>query len=361
MKKENKFIIGAFACALMSVSCTKEYQTVLNPETAYGTISVQVTPDRVVETKALDAYTGVQAYESAINRIQLLVFNSSGALDHYVDLGSSSMTATISTSVGQKTIYAVVNGSDLSGVETQSALENTLVGLSENSTDAAVGFVMAGSSACSVTASSTASCRVNVSRLTARVVLKSVTNNLPPSYGTVTIPYVFLANVVGEQKIAGSTSLASVTWYNKYGRSDNATSASHIIGSSSSYEASCKSLTYAQLGASLANGNAYAPSAPHLLYTCANSSTAAPSVFSTGSFNPQRTILVVAAEIKGSLYYYPVVLDKSAIERNTTYTVALTLSGLGSSDPVAPVEHGSISASISVSAWAAGVSYEESI
>lgn len=361
MKTENKFIIGAFVCAIMSASCAKDGQTVLNPETAYGTISVQVMPDGAADTKALDAYTDVQSYESAINRIQLLVFNSSGSLDHYADLGSASTTATISTSVGQKTVYAVVNGSDLSGVETQSALENTLVGLSENSIDDAVGFVMSGSSVCSVTASSATSCRVDVSRLAARVVLKSVTNNLPPSYGTVTIPYVFLANVVGEQKIAGSTSLASVVWYNKYGRSDNATSASHIIGSSSSYEASCKSLTYAQLGASLSNGDAYAPSTPHLLYTCANSSTAAPSAFSTSSFSPQRTILVVAAEIKGSLYYYPVVLDKSAIERNTTYTVALTLSGLGSSDPVAPVEHGSISASISVSAWAAGVSYEESI
>ena len=69
MKTENKFIIGAFVCALMSISCTKEDQTISNPEATSGTISVQVLPDGAAETKALDAYTGVQAYESAINRI----------------------------------------------------------------------------------------------------------------------------------------------------------------------------------------------------------------------------------------------------------------------------------------------------
>ena len=59
--------------------------------------------------------------------------------------------------------------------------------------------------------------------------------------------------------------------------------------------------------------------------------------------------------------YYPVVLDNAVLERNKTYTVGLTITGPGSSDPDKPVDKGSIAVTISVSGWTAGATYDETI
>ena len=75
-----------------------------------------------------------------------------------------------------------------------------------------------------------------------------------------------------------------------------------------------------------------------------NSSTAAPSGF-LSTFAAQRSVLTVVATISGKTYYYPVVLDNATLERNKSYTVGLTITGLGSEDPNKPVEKGSLTAS----------------
>lgn len=359
MKLKNNFICGAIACAAMLASCSKDGDA--EHPIGNGSISVKVLPEGDGGTKSLEAYTVAQAYETAINRIQVLVFDSAGKLERYADLDGSATTFTSSVSVGEKTVYAAVNGRDLSGIKSMAELGASALDLSDNSVQTGGGFVMSGTAGCSVTASSVAACTVSVSRIVARVALKGITNELPSSYGAVTISHVFLANVVGSQNPLGTASLDGATWYNKYGRSDDATSASQIIDGSTGREASCQSMTYARIDKAAGNGASYSPSVPHLFYTYANSSTVAPMSFRTGTFQPPRTILVAVVKINGVDNYYPVVLDKSTLERNTTYTVALTLSGPGSSDPAIPLEHGSISATISVSGWDSGVSYEEHI
>ena len=81
----------------------------------------------------------------------------------------------------------------------------------------------------------------------------------------------------------------------------------------------------------------------------------------TGAAQMDGAILVVAATVSGKQYYYPVVLDDATLDRNKTYTVGLTITGLGSEDPNQPVVKGSISASITVSGWIAGATYDETI
>ena len=60
------------------------------------------------------------------------------------------------------------------------------------------------------------------------------------------------------------------------------------------------------------------------------------------------------------IQYYPVVLN-SALARNTSYTVGLTITGLGSDDPDKPVTKGSIAVTITVDGWTAGAVYDETI
>ena len=353
MKKTIPMMMAAAAIAL--AACEKAPEAV--PEAGEGgVIAVSIAPQDGPETRAVSAYTAAQTYETQLNGVQVLVFGSDGKINAYKSLGAST-SASLSVTSGAKTVYAVANGPDLSSVGTLSALEATALDLSANSTTASKGFVMAGKASCTVS-SGTTNCSVAVSRLAARVALQSVTNKLPASYGALKVERVFLSNVVGNQNIAGSASAS--TWYNKEGRKDESSrNTSHIIDGST-YAASCPELTFKSVGSSVSNGASLTPSTPYLFYGYANSSTVAPAGFST-TFSAQRTVLVVAATVDSKLYYYPVVLDSSTLERNTTYTVGLTITGLGSDDPDKPVEKGSFSVSVSVDGWKTGATYDETI
>lgn len=356
------FFLPAAAAALITAlaSCTGNCEpedVIPSPQPSMnGTIEITVDHEKAVLSRAAAAYTTAQAYESQVNRIQLFVFDSAGDLNIYKDLGTSA-SASVSTTQGEKSVWAVVNGADLSAVKSLSELKAKAVDLSANSTTAATGFVMAGSSACTVGEGSV-NCQVTVSRLASRVALVSVKNSLPAGYGAMKIERVWLSNVVGNQNIEGTASPA--TWYNKEGRADESTrNKTHIIDGGT-YKASCPDLTFRSVAQSVANGQSYSPSTPDLLYTYANGSTAAPAGFSS-TFAAQRAVLVVAATVNGHLYYYPVTLDSGTIARNSAHTVELTITGLGSDDPNKPVEKGSISASITVAGWETGATYSETI
>ena len=228
------------------------------------------------------------------------------------------------------------------------------IDLGDNSTTASAGFVMAGSTTCTVS-SSTTTAIITVNRFVSRVALAKVTNSLPDSYGSLTVNNVTLTNVVGNQNLAGVATPS--TWYNKMGRKDGATVSSQIIDGSS-YLASCPTLTFKSISSSVANGSSLTPSTPYLLYCYPNSTTTDATGWAS-SFTARKTRLVVTATISGTKYYYPVVID--APQRNTAYTVELTITGLGSTDPDKPVEKGTISAIVSVQGWASGAVYEETI
>lgn len=355
---KTKFISILAACAALA-ACNKEPVSVtpnVEPE-GEGIIAFSIDAEQAPMTKAVTAYTTAQTYESQVNKVQIFVFGSDGAINFYQNLGNKT-SGSISTTAGAKTVWAVVNGPDLSTIGKLSDLQATAVELSANSTTAATGFVMAGNGSVTVTNGATANCAITVSRLVSRVALVNVVNKLPSSYGALTIDRVFLANVVGNQNIAGNA--AASTWFNKEGRADESTrNASHIIDGST-YKASCEALTYKGVAQSVANGATHTPSTPYLFYSFPNSSTTAPTGFKS-TFAAQRSVLVVAATVSGKQYYYPVVLDDATLDRNKTYTVGLTITGLGSEDPNQPVVKGSISASITVSGWTAGVTYDETI
>ena len=324
-----------------------------------GTISFSIAPaeDDAPLTRAVTAYTTAQTYESQVNKVQIFVFNSDGKIAAYKNNGTA-LTGSISTTAGAKTVWAVINGPTLSSIGTLNALKATAVDLSANSTTASTGFVMVGSGTCTVSATGSVPCAFSVSRLVSRVALVSVTNALPAALGALKVERVFLSNVVGNQNIAGTASAS--TWYNKDGRADESTrNTAHIIDGST-YHASCEALTYKGVDQNVTVGGSYSPSVPLLFYSFPNSSTVAPAGFAS-TFSAKRSVLTVVATVDGQLQYYPVVLDNATLERNKTYTVGLTITGSGSDDPDKPVDKGSISVTLTVSGWAAGAVYDETI
>ena len=348
--KKGIFIMAAIAA--IACSCEPEKDCLPCQEEKTATLNVSLDFEDDNHTKAT-SYVTSQTYETTVNNVQVLVFDSTGALNAYVDADKSVTGITINTTAGSKTVWAVVNGPDLSSVTTAAALSSKAIDLGDNSTTASAGFVMAGSTTCTVSSTTTAS--ISVRRLVARVALQKVNNSLPSSYGAITINNVTLINVVGNQNLNGSASIS--TWYNKMGRKDGATASSQIIDGSTN-AASCPTLTFKSVGSSVTNGGSLTPSTPYLFYTYPNSTTTDATGW-TESFTARKTRLVVTATISGTKYYYPIVIDAPA--RNTAYTVELTITGLGSTDPDKPVVKGSISASVTVQGWSAGAVYEETI
>jgi len=352
---KNFIFIAAAACVALA-ACTKETVPATKVETGSISFNVRLVEDDI-PSRTLTAYTTAQDYEKKVNSVQILVFDESGAINMYKNVGTST-SGVVSTTVGNKTVWAVVNGPDLSSIGTLTALKNTSLDLSANTKTTTGGFVMTGDSDCEVIAGEENKCGIEVNRLAARVALVSVKNSLPKSYGAITIDRVFLSNVAGNQAIDGTAT--SSTWYNKEGRADESTrNTAHIINGST-YKASCPDLTFNAVATSVNNGASHSPSTPYLFYTYSNSSETAPNGFSS-TFASQRTVLVVAATIGSTPYYYPVVLDEGTIKRNTAYTVSIDITGLGSSDPNMPVQKDVIDFDIAVKQWLTGSTYEEVI
>lgn len=361
--KKTSLLFAALMGMVALTSCNKDIVSENIPDmpqeqVSEGQMILSLDFPEAIQTKAVTAYTTAQTYESQVNSVQILVFDSAGKIDKYYNAGKTTSGISISTVTGAKTVWAVVNGPDLKACAKLSDLQATDLTLGgNNSITASTGFIMAGSASCTV-GTSTVNCAITVSRFVSRVALVSVTNSLPASYGSLTVNCAYLSNVVGNQNMAGNASAA--TWYNKFGRADESTQVSSHIIDGSTYKASCPDLTYKSISGTAAVGASHTPSTPYLFYCFPNSSTTAPAAFST-SFAAQRTVLVVKATVGGTAYYYPVVLDDAAPARNSSYTVGLTITGPGSTDPNQPVAKGNMSASITVSPWASGAVYNETI
>ena len=331
--KRTPIIIASAVAILLMASCTKDGDCTSCPDAdqqteqsrEQGTLRVSMAFPEDAQTKAITAYTTVQPYEKAVNKIQLLVFDNAGRLNAYRNLGTST-TASITTTTGTKKIWAVINGPDLSSVATESTLKSKTVSLASNSTSASTGFVMAGYTSCALTTSGT-SASISVSRLTARIALTSVSNNLPSVYPTLTVKKVYAVNVVGSQNLAGTMGA----------------SPSLNMGSDKGDAATLLSKTISQ---PVSRGGSYTPSTPNLFYAYSNGSST-------------KTRLVVEAEVSGQTYYYPVTI--SSLERNKAYTVAVNILNLGSDSPDKPVEKGSVNVTVSVAGWQSGANYDESI
>ena len=298
-------------------------------------------------------YVTAETYETQVNDVQVILFDEAGNLNAYVDADTETSGITIKTTTGSKTIWAVVNGPNLSRVTTLDELRNTSIDLGDNSKSADKGFVMAGSTSF-VLGKDNSSVSISVSRFVARITLQTITCELPSAYGMITIKNVMLTNVVGNQNLAGDAAIT--TWYNKMGREQNNLNQSIIDGVL--YQPAWSDLTFASLNESLGTGWVYFPFTPPTFYTYPNNTTYDVEGWDS-TFTDRKTRLVVTAVIGSETYYYPIVLDSPA--RNTANTIDLTITGLGSKDPDEPVQKEALNVSVAIEEWASGTFYNETI
>lgn len=313
-----KNVLLAALAILAAASCQKNNV----PQSATGNLIVQLGEEPV--TKAADNPTA----EKQINSVQLFVFDG-GNLETDLYKTGSATSYTLTTGIGNKVVYAIVNAPRLK-YTTKTALEEGLSDLKENTAN---GLVMNGSAQVKVseykTGSATpATCTVNVKRLASAIMLSSVTTNFAGSTlegSTFTIKEIYVKNVVGRAPYGVSAVLTedqkkdAGNWYNKL-----------------KLDTTPLTVTYDAFDPGLAVTAAKPLDVKHTLYVYPNASTADNG--SATTFTPRPTRLVIHAtitsqdshrdvSIKNQDYYYT--FDLPALEANKKYKVSVTISMLG--------------------------------
>ena len=337
--------------AAMSVSCKKlasvpeSGQTPDSEETATLTLSVSgVDADISTRASGTAEYNGDKTAAS----MQFLIFDSAG---NYVKKTTAAGTVKLSKGM-YYTVVAVINGPDVSNVSLTQA-RAVVASLADNP------FVMHGQALANLNESSSASLTIPVTSLASRVHLNSVTNNLPTSFGAITVKRIYLCNVKGQIQLDGT---AVATWYNQYGRkaigtritANSTTGAvdSETTGAAYTFKGyeSTPATTIAA-GANL-SANVYYYAFPNALRTDIPANLA-----SNTSWTDQATWLTVCGQVRQDIYYWTVNLGAAltnGLERNCSYDVSLTLNNLGSSDPGTPVTEATATIGISIQPWQPG-------
>ena len=313
--------------ALAAVSCSRA--TVVEPALTESGSEVTV---RVCG--ALTRATGVsEEDETAVNSLQVFVFNSDGAIDAAGKGYEGSLSINVSAGKGKR-LWAVANAPDFTEVATEDELRSCITLLTDN---AEGNLVMAGDTVTDILGDTEVT--VELSRLVAKLSVESVTR-LFTAPGLAARPLVikrmYLINVPAGLRLDGSGDVTQ--WLNR--GSFVSSGADDLLIDSG-------------LNINLSNGETH--STRHSFYCYPNPCT---SDSAGGSWSPRKTRLVLEAELGGSLRYYSLTFPE--IRRNCTYTVEnLTLCGKGGTTPDTPYGTESLSASLTVRSWADGGSSTE--
>lgn len=345
--KKTFLIMALVGLSISAVSCRQEILE--TPASEGGKITFEIASDlEDAPTKALSAYTTMLDAEKKIKHIQLLIFDSKGILELYLSNtdftydGSGNETTTKVTAttptltVGAKTVMAILNGSsiDFSTCTTLSSAQSKTADTPDAFNSKSDCFLQFATASVTVEANKTIAASLKARRRVARVTLAKLTNNLANKMN-ITKAYVFLSNG-GATSVNVVTGEGSGNLVNKDGRNGS----SIINGSSVLSEQTLCAVSSSAINntKSVSNLIMYAnPSAE---------SAAAPR-------------LTVAATIGGKVYYYSVTLDKFVA--NTTYTVALSLNHLGTTDPKKDNEFGQLDVTVTTDAWTTGSNVEKEI
>ena len=265
--------------------------------------------------------------ESKVNNLQVYVFND-GKLEDYRDAGAA-MTAQLTATSGQRTVWALVNAPAIQNVTTESELKAKISLLSDNQTDS---FVMSGFVTQELKDGGTVP--VTVKRIVSRVSVKKISTNFQYSLAdeTLTIDGIYLINVAADNVYAADGTPSQ--WVNKLGHKDN------------NYD---KYLYDNLPSTTVTNKKAYVKE--HVFYPYPN-----PTQDDTygATWSPRHTMLVVEVSFQGKKGYYPVVLP--VLERNKTYIIdELVIRHRPGDVPYEPLETGDATVQITVNDWELGL------
>ena len=327
------FIVGLLSVFTGCSKVVKDAGDWSVEEAGKGNLSVSVVYDDLV-LKSLTDYTNVTTDEKAVKKLDVLVFDKvTGALNASMSLESMTDECQFALPVGDKVVYAVVNGPDVSSVTS----EEGLLALSDNLSDRSFsgkGLLMMGKADCQIEAGKTASPVIAGKWLGSRVVLRKITCNLASQYKTMSVNCVYLGNANTVQTLAGESSVM----VNPDGYADAAKT--KPVGKSEM--GACYEYMF-KYGSGDINVGGF-NSTIYRLYCQPNETD-------------KHTCLYIAVVIDYTTYYYRIPLI-NGLKAGSTCSVDVTISNLGSLlPPDTDYVTGGVAAKIQFGGWDAGEAY----
>ena len=312
------FLFSAALAALALLSCQRE-----NTSTDGKPVEVNVT---ILGTAPTRATSVTYADESKVGNLQVYVFND-GKLEDYQDAGAA-MTAQLTATSGQRTVWALVNAPSIKDVTTEAELKAKVSRPTDNATDA---FVMSGFTTQELKDGLTVP--ITVKRIVSRVSIGKISTDFQYALASesLSIDGIYLINVAGDNNYAADGTPG--TWANQLGHKDAA------------YDA----LLYDSVTATVDNKKPYEKE--HVFYPYPN-----PTDKDTydATWQPRHSILVVEVTFQGKKGYYPIVLP--VLERNKTYVIdELVIRHRPGDVPYKPLETGDANVQITVNEWELGL------
>lgn len=353
-------ILCAAAAAILGLASCNQMEGPSASEAIAG-LNVRIVAPGAAQTKAV---TDVIGNEAKLNNVTVFLFDGNGNL-----MADGKKAATVSgegasctfdrVRVGTYQLAAVANfgaatNDPFANVTTLRALNAIATDLGDNNPNS--GFVMAGSGSVAVNPTSgndtPNTAELKISRLVSRIRLVSVENKLPAAYTDFQVDQVFVINgnnawnLGGEGNPTGYFNWAGRTQgnNNKAGNWDDATN--YIVKTQSDMQYAA--LAYNAPVKAVAAGATEPFNLP--FYTLQNTGTE--DHFNGPTDGAVKTRLVLRASYGGSVYFYPVTIDK--VERNKSYDVLYTISGPGTKDPNEEVSKGNLTVNVIVDPWGDG-------
>lgn len=350
-----KFIYAAMICSVLAglASCNKpEFKADDNgevpvpSETRTGTMYVEVG----VPTKALVS----NVHDETVHSLQVFVFNAATGkreIDKYVEGNSMQITSL----VGQKHVWAVVNHAKMDNVPTETEFKALTTRLEDNYVYNDIFLIMTGEKDVEVKEDGV-SVVIDVTRLESRIELKKLTVDFSDNYlngCTFQIKEMYLKNVAGDAKYADD-SYAPTVWYNKL--TDEGNAAVNPLISDHSLAINLPT------NGSAADQNTMA-SINRVWYTYPNPTVGDDAAYNSWVTNLdiRHTRLIIHAEVSGTPVGGSVqsfyVFTLPVLKKNTSYVIndiKVTMLGKETDDDDSRTETGIASVSLNVIDWSTG-------
>lgn len=324
----------ALAAVMTAVGCN---ETIDNELTQVSGKDCDVTVQIVgsTTTKSTPEAETLAANEGRVASLQVFVFNEDGSYENS-DFRENVKMMEVTCKSGKKTVCAVVNAPliDKASITKLDDLRATAENLSSMAVDK---FIMYGETAQFIEGSSDVVIEVN--RLVARVVIKSIENRMKLEVNqqkTLVVDAIYLINVQGSNNFGLSAyQTTDGVWYNKMAHQTCAV----------------EPMLYDTVGKTINYTETY--STAHYFYAGPNDFAATEQTpdLHAGTWAPRYTRLVVEVTLGGEKMYYPITMSVG-FKANKSYEIEkLILTKRGSNDPDTPVTSEDVLFKIDILPW----------
>jgi len=354
-EKVKTFLVNAFRVFLtilllfLEFSCTKneEFDSLnKNKLPEQGTLLLSLkglSPKNEIISKVSEIEG---AYEDTnVDTLDIFIFKNDGnyPIDTYKHFTSEELTnlsdIPIRTTIGEKIICVIANShiskSNLQNVKDYNTFITLFTDLKNENVE---NWSMYGEQKCKIEANSSIS--IGITRYVAKICLSKLNinfDNTPYQNSDYTVK-AYLTNIIGQKIIYNGENTNNILIYNKEKKEDNAT----IFHNKNLIEDNLNFINNEL-------------DKEHYFFCYEN-------LIDKETDNLQFTRLVIELSLEGNTYYYPININQKdygyqdgythhGIEKNTEYTIELTIEHPGSSDPNTPITTNDYDFNISVNPW----------